>query len=183
MLTGAVMAGVPARLQTRRARAADRLHGLRACARPNCWRALAMPKPRAGSYAPPTGRELVDVDAAIAAALRRCRLALTPREDPPMLRTHGRYDYSPIVARPAGAWPNGQRLAVYVALNLEHYAFGEGLVEDLVPGIPAARRAQQLVARLRQPRRRVAAARAVSIAALPVTLLINSELYDGTAPN
>ena len=24
-----------------------------------------------------------------------------------------------------------------MALNLEHYAFGEGLVEDLVPGIPA----------------------------------------------
>jgi allantoinase len=49
------------------------------------------------------------------------------------LRGHGRYPYSGIAARPAGTWPNGARLAVYVALNLEQYAFGEGLVEDLVP--------------------------------------------------
>ena len=31
-------------------------------------------------------------------------------------------------------WPSGKGLAVYVALNLEHYAFGEGIVESLVPG-------------------------------------------------
>ena len=53
------------------------------------------------------------------------------------LRTHGRYAFSAIANRPPGAWPNGRpagaRLAVYVALNLEQYAFGEGLVEDLVP--------------------------------------------------
>lgn len=49
------------------------------------------------------------------------------------LRTHGRYEFSPIRSRPAGTWPGGSRLAVYVALNLEQYAFGEGLVEDLVP--------------------------------------------------
>jgi allantoinase len=49
------------------------------------------------------------------------------------LRGHGRYPYSGISTRPAGTWPNGARLAVYVALNLEQYAFGEGLVEDLVP--------------------------------------------------
>jgi len=54
-----------------------------------------------------------------------------------MLRTHGRYGYSAIVDRPSGRWPQGQGLAVYVALNLEQYAWGEGLVEDLVPGIPA----------------------------------------------
>ena len=54
-----------------------------------------------------------------------------------MLRSHGRYDYLPITQRAHGRWPNGCGLAVYVALNLEHYAFGEGLVEDLVPGIPA----------------------------------------------
>jgi len=49
------------------------------------------------------------------------------------LRTHGRYEYSAITDRPAGTWPGGARLAFYVALNLEQYAFGEGLVEDLVP--------------------------------------------------
>jgi len=49
------------------------------------------------------------------------------------LRSHGRYPYSGIANRPASAWPGGAKLAVYVALNLEQYAFGEGLVEDLVP--------------------------------------------------
>ena len=53
------------------------------------------------------------------------------------LTGHGRYDYSPIVARPVFQWPGGRRLAVYFALGLEHYAFGEGLVEDLVPGMSA----------------------------------------------
>ena len=53
------------------------------------------------------------------------------------LREHGRYAYSPIVERRLAPWPGGQRLAVYVAMNLEQYAFGVGLVEDLVPGIPA----------------------------------------------
>ena len=37
------------------------------------------------------------------------------------LRSHGRYPYSGIATRPPGAWPNGARLAVYVALNLEQY--------------------------------------------------------------
>lgn len=50
-----------------------------------------------------------------------------------ILRGHGRYAFSGIAGRQAGAWPGGARLAVYVALNLEQYAFGEGLVEDLVP--------------------------------------------------
>jgi len=67
VLTGAVMAGVPRRLQQDipvpvvdciacGVRQAELLAG------------LGLPKPRAGSYAPPTGRELVDVDAAIAEA-------------------------------------------------------------------------------------------------------------------
>jgi peptidoglycan/xylan/chitin deacetylase (PgdA/CDA1 family) len=49
------------------------------------------------------------------------------------LRGHGRYEFSGIANRPAGAWPNGTQLAVYLALNLEQYSFAEGLVEDLVP--------------------------------------------------
>ncbi|MEJ0015913.1 MAG: polysaccharide deacetylase family protein [Acetobacteraceae bacterium] len=48
------------------------------------------------------------------------------------LRSHDRYDFDPLPARAAGRWPGGARLAFYVALNLEQYAFGEGLVEDLV---------------------------------------------------
>jgi allantoinase len=49
------------------------------------------------------------------------------------LRSYGRYDFDPLPVRPAGCWPGGSRLAYYVALNLEQYAFGEGLVEDLAP--------------------------------------------------
>ncbi len=49
------------------------------------------------------------------------------------LRNHGRYDFDPLDSRPAGCWPGGARLAFYVALNLEQYSFGDGLVEDLVP--------------------------------------------------
>ncbi len=65
ILTGAVMAGVPARLQ------ADVAVPLIDCLVCGVRQAellvrLAAPKPRAGSYAAPAGRELVDVDPAIA---------------------------------------------------------------------------------------------------------------------
>jgi peptidoglycan/xylan/chitin deacetylase (PgdA/CDA1 family) len=66
---------------------------------------------------------------------------------------------------------------VYVALNLEHYAFGEGLVEDLVPGIPAP---DVLNNSWREYGNRVGAWRLLQMLSqheLPVTLLINSELY------
>ena len=43
------------------------------------------------------------------------------------LRHHGRYTYSPIPARPAYDWPDGKRLAFYIAVNIEHFSFGEGL--------------------------------------------------------
>jgi allantoinase len=52
------------------------------------------------------------------------------------LPTHGRYDYLPITRRPDYSWPEGRRLAVYVAINLEHFAFGEGLGAALAPGGP-----------------------------------------------
>jgi peptidoglycan/xylan/chitin deacetylase (PgdA/CDA1 family) len=95
-----------------------------------------------------------------------------------MLRSHGRYDYSPIAARAAGTWPGGHGLAVYVALNLEHYAWAEGLVEDLVPGIP---KPDVLNNSWREYGNRVGAWRLLELLrslSLPVTLLVNSELYD-----
>jgi allantoinase len=55
---------------------------------------------------------------------------------PPPLPTHGRYDYSAIKSRKPYRWPNGATLAVYVGLNLEHFAFGEGLGAELAPGGP-----------------------------------------------
>jgi peptidoglycan/xylan/chitin deacetylase (PgdA/CDA1 family) len=53
-----------------------------------------------------------------------------------MLRDHGRFPYSAIVNRPAFRWPQGRRLAVHVAVNLEHFAYGEGLGISYSPGIP-----------------------------------------------
>jgi hypothetical protein len=52
------------------------------------------------------------------------------------LATHRRYPYSAIAERPVFDWPGGRRLAVYVAVNLEHFAFGEGLGAELAPGGP-----------------------------------------------
>lgn len=53
-----------------------------------------------------------------------------------MLRSHGRYDYCGITMRADYAWPEGRRLAVYLGVNLEHFAFAEGLGAELAPGGP-----------------------------------------------
>jgi allantoinase len=43
------------------------------------------------------------------------------------LEQHGRYDYVPIIERPDFSWPGGTRLAFYIALNVEHFTFADGL--------------------------------------------------------
>jgi peptidoglycan/xylan/chitin deacetylase (PgdA/CDA1 family) len=93
------------------------------------------------------------------------------------LQTHGRYAYSGIAARPDFSWPGGKRLAVYVALNLEHYAFGEGLREELVPG---GAEPDVLNYSWRDYGNRVGAWRLLELfdaLRLPVTLLVNSAVY------
>ena len=52
------------------------------------------------------------------------------------LKHHGRYAYSAITRRPGYSWPGGKRLAVHLCLNVEHFAFGEGLGNDY--GAPQA---------------------------------------------
>jgi allantoinase len=50
---------------------------------------------------------------------------------------HNRYRYSPIVNRPAYCWPEGKRLAFFIGLNIEHFAFGTGLSHSVtVQGPP-----------------------------------------------
>ncbi len=44
---------------------------------------------------------------------------------------HNRYDFSRIDARPDFSWPNGKRLAFYVAISVEHFAWGAGVGEDI----------------------------------------------------
>lgn len=43
---------------------------------------------------------------------------------------HGRYDYSAIEARSNYEWPERKRLAFYIGLNVEHFAFMAGLGSD-----------------------------------------------------
>lgn len=41
--------------------------------------------------------------------------------------------YSALPARPAGRWPGGQKLALWVAVGVESYRPDEGLTEDILP--------------------------------------------------
>jgi hypothetical protein len=50
---------------------------------------------------------------------------------------HDRYPYSPIVERKDYSWPGDKRLAVYLGLNIEHFAFGGG--PHICPGASLAR--------------------------------------------
>ncbi len=46
------------------------------------------------------------------------------------LPAHGRYQYSAIDNRPVYDWPEGKRLAFYIGLNVEHFAFMAGMGND-----------------------------------------------------
>lgn len=43
---------------------------------------------------------------------------------------HGRYDHVNLNQRKDYTWPDGKRLAFYIACNVEHFAFGTGLGAD-----------------------------------------------------
>jgi peptidoglycan/xylan/chitin deacetylase (PgdA/CDA1 family) len=94
-----------------------------------------------------------------------------------MLTSHGRYDYSPIRGRPVYDWPNGTRLAVYLGVNLEHFAFGEGLGAELCPGGPPP---DVLNFGWRDWGNRVGGWRILDLLgelALPCSVLVNSEIF------
>ncbi|MEM7407844.1 MAG: polysaccharide deacetylase family protein [Pseudomonadota bacterium] len=93
------------------------------------------------------------------------------------LPDHGRFTYSAITERPDFCWPDGRRLAVYVALNLEHFAFGDGLGGELAPGGPAP---DVLNYAWREYGNRVGVWRMLEVfdaLSIPVSLLVNSEIY------
>ena len=94
------------------------------------------------------------------------------------LPAHGRYEHSSIFSRPAYDWPGGKKLAVYFALGIEHYAFNEGLVENLVPGIPAP---DVLNTSWREYGNRVGAWRVLNAFTgykLPLSILLNTAVYE-----
>jgi allantoinase len=95
-----------------------------------------------------------------------------------MLRDHGRFPYSAIVGRPDFAWPGGKRLALHVSLNLEAFAYGEGLGLSYSPGIPHPNTYNWA---WREYGNRVGVWRLLELfdrLALPISLLVNSEVYD-----
>lgn len=53
------------------------------------------------------------------------------------LPTHGRYDYVAIHKRAPYDWPGGKRLAFYIGLNIEHFAFMAGRGNDPFQGTAA----------------------------------------------
>lgn len=94
------------------------------------------------------------------------------------LRQHGRYPYWPITSAPPFRWPRGEGLAVYVALNLEVYAFGDGIIDELVPASPAP---DVLNYSWLDYGNRVGAWRILELCrsvGLPLTVLVNARIYD-----
>ena len=94
------------------------------------------------------------------------------------LKSHDRYAYHPLRGRKPYAWPNGSRLAVYLGLNLEHFAFGEGLGAELAPGGPQP---DILNHAWRDYGNRVGAWRLADLfdeLAMPSSVLVNSTLCD-----
>ncbi len=92
--------------------------------------------------------------------------------------SHGRYTYSALPSRPSYQWPGGKGLAVYFALNLETFSFGEGLGAKLAPSLGEP---DVLNYAWRDYGNRVGAWRlrdAFDEFALPASVLVNTWLYD-----
>jgi peptidoglycan/xylan/chitin deacetylase (PgdA/CDA1 family) len=91
---------------------------------------------------------------------------------------HGRYAYSALPSRPVYDWPDGKRLAVYLGLNLETFAFGEGLGARLAP---SAGEPDVLNFSWRDYGNRVGAWRLRELfdeLKFPASVLVNSALYE-----
>jgi peptidoglycan/xylan/chitin deacetylase (PgdA/CDA1 family) len=94
------------------------------------------------------------------------------------LPDHGRFAYRAISDRADYDWPGSRRLAVYIGLNLEHFAFGEGLGAELAPGGPQP---DILNHAWRDYGNRVGAWRMLELfdmLDMPVSVLANSAMYD-----
>lgn len=95
------------------------------------------------------------------------------------LPTHSRYDYSPIVHRPRWRWPNNSGIAVYIAINLEHFSFGGGLGAQLAP--PPPTQPDVLNFSWRDYGNRVGAWRLLDLLKeyeFPCSVLVNSEVFN-----
>lgn len=88
------------------------------------------------------------------------------------------WSYSPLPARPASCWPNGARIALWVAVGVESYRPDDGRTEDILPRGPAP---DLVNAAWRDYGNRVGAFRLIDrVSGLGIrpTLLLNSDVYD-----
>lgn len=53
-----------------------------------------------------------------------------------ILKSSGRFEYSAITERPQFHWPGDRKLAVYLAICVEHFNYDEGLGISYSPGVP-----------------------------------------------
>jgi peptidoglycan/xylan/chitin deacetylase (PgdA/CDA1 family) len=96
----------------------------------------------------------------------------------PDLPGHGRFAYRGMRGRPVYDWPGGTRLAVYLGLNLEHFAFGAGLGAELAP---SAGQPDVLNYAWRDYGNRVGVWRLFDLfdsLGLPASVIVNSTIYD-----
>ena len=95
------------------------------------------------------------------------------------IRHHDRYDYWPITEAAPFRWPAGDGLAVHIALNLEQYSFGDGMLDELVQaGGPPP---DVINYAWLDYGNRIGAFRLLELArecGLPLTCLVNSTVYD-----
>ena len=94
------------------------------------------------------------------------------------LRSHGRFGYSAIGERPAFGWPGGRRLAVYLAVCVEHFAYGEGLGLSYSPGLAHPNTYNWA---WREYGNRVGGWRIADLASqlgIPLTVLLNTSCYE-----
>jgi allantoinase len=92
-------------------------------------------------------------------------------------RSHDRFPYSPITERAIYDWPGGRRLAVYAAVNLEWFSFGEGLGAE----ISTSHQPDVVNYSWRDYGNRVGVFRLADLFAelrMPVSLLVNSQMYE-----
>ncbi|MBM3489257.1 MAG: polysaccharide deacetylase [Alphaproteobacteria bacterium] len=95
-----------------------------------------------------------------------------------MLPTQPRYAYSAIAQRPDYSWPHGRRLAAYVAINAEVFAYGQGKGSAIAP--PDQAYAHSVYA-WRDYGNRVGFWRLIELLdelALPAEAQLNTELYE-----
>ena len=88
-----------------------------------------------------------------------------------------RFPYSSLRSRPDFNWPDGKRLAVHIAINLEHFIFGEGGV-DLDRPTPAPNHRSYL---WRDYGNRVGVWRLLDLFdefKLPIGVITNASIYD-----